>query len=170
MKTLSTILLLLLFAGLAAAQVQEGKEVSNWEQVMAQTITVDGRQGYVEVSLAPRTIKRNEETVKVWLRFVVPGGSAFVKPGTDFGEFRFRTVFTCQDVGHATARTGLAYDRAGHYLFGEDYEETAGELPETVSQVLFAYFCERGPTTNEPPRLKRRFIAREKSDGSATGN
>ena len=153
------VFLLFTFASLALAQVAEGRRITTWETVFSERITVDHRQGRVVVSIAPATIKRSEETVQVWLRFLTPEGSGFVKPDTNFGETRFRVVFTCQDIGHASARTALAYDRSGHYLFGQDYEESAAELPGTLSKVLFDYFCERGTTPTEPPRLKRVYVA-----------
>lgn len=113
---------------------------------------------YVNLSIQTYVAKisRGDNKVKLWVRFDFPNGAPMkLFPRYDVGSARMMATFDCEkQTAKLTKGHGFIYDLQGTFITKVKDKDAAKEVPASVGHAIFQYFCERGPVSNQPPKLK----------------
>ena len=153
---MKTLILILLLAFTASAQSLDNKApFDEWLFIQQGS----GPNGVVNLHIAPKTIQRNDDQIKVWMQITTHYGSPF----KDNWHGPLPAVLPDLGRGHATLdckarkmkiEESIIYNRELH-MFYPTIKETVKEQPGTLGWIVFEYFCEReGKKLTGPPTLK----------------
>lgn len=144
------LLILALAVSVCAQSVKEGKGITEW------TFLADSNNGTAKIYFAPKTVRRDEDIIKVWVTVEFPSGdNGLFIPNKNSGALRVFAVFDCKN-NSTRALTMLLYDTKAKVSRTREKvsDEVAHETPNTFGYVLFEYFCERGEAPTVRPKLK----------------
>lgn len=146
---MKTLILILLLAFSAHAQSDKFDE---WTFI-AQGLSEDGA---IHAFIAPKSIARDGDKIKVWVQGKAVWGRPFRK-SSDWINISYVRIHGTFDCKAHTARGDevVVYNEFGDVLLRKKINEKIKERSETIGWMAFEYFCEgEGKRLTTPPTLK----------------